>query len=186
VARILLISGSLRAGSTNTALVRTAARLGLEGVEAVVYEGLAGLPAFNPDLDGDQLPHPADELRRTVRAADGLLFSTPEYAGALPGSFKNLLDWCVGDGQAGSIYEKPVGWVNTSARPDGASLAHDSLRVILGYVNATIVEAACVRIAVPHDAVGEDGLIDDSAIRAELTDVLRTLAVSSSPSPPAR
>jgi NAD(P)H-dependent FMN reductase len=44
-------------------------------------------------------------LRDDIRASDGLLFSTPEYAGGLPGAFKNLLDWTVGDGRPGSMYE---------------------------------------------------------------------------------
>ena len=54
-----------------------------------------------------------------------MLFSTPEYAGALPGSFKNLLDWTVGDDQPGSMNGKPVAWVNVS--PRGAEHAHESL-----------------------------------------------------------
>ena len=60
--------------------------------------------------------HPAvAELRAAVRETDAVLFSTPEYAGALPGSFKNLLDWMIGDDKPGSIYEKPVAWINPSA-----------------------------------------------------------------------
>jgi chromate reductase len=84
--RILLVSGSLRAGSTNTALLRTARAACPDGVEAVLYEGMAALPHFNPDDDAeDAAMHPAvAELRAAVAAADALLFSTPEYAGALP------------------------------------------------------------------------------------------------------
>ncbi len=172
---ILMISGSLRRGSTNTALVSTAAALSVPGVSVEVYQGLAGLPHFNPDDDQDPLDPAVDGLRSAIRSADAIMVSTPEYAGALPGSFKNVLDWAVGDGQIGSIYEKPVAWVNASST-GGAANAHRSLRIVLGYVNARIVESACVELPVPRQAVGADGLITDERIRSQLADALSTLA----------
>lgn len=174
--RILLISGSLRGGSTNTALLRTSRDVAPVGVEAVLYEGMAALPHFNPDDDAEGAPvHPAvADLRAAIHPADALLVSTPEYAGALPGSFKNLLEWTVGDA---STYRKPIAWVNVSARgPGGGANAHDSLRLVLGYVHAEIVEEACAHIPVAHGAVGEDGLIADGEIRARVATVLRALA----------
>ena len=97
--KILLMTGSLRARSTNTSVLRTAIALAPNDIEATLYEGLVDLPHFNPDDDHDPL-HPAVEsLRTEVRRADALLFSAPEYAGALPGSFKNALDWMIGDDQ---------------------------------------------------------------------------------------
>ena len=51
-------------------------------------------------------------LRAALAAADGVLFCTPEYAGALPGSFKNLLDWTVGGGE---MYGQPVAWIYVAA-----------------------------------------------------------------------
>jgi chromate reductase len=175
--RLLLISGSLRAGSTNTALLRTAREVAPEGIETLLSEGMGELPHFNPDDDAEGAPvHPAvAELRAAVHAADALLVSTPEYAGALPGSLKNLLEWTVGDA---STYRKPIAWVNTSgaAAPAGAADAHDSLRKVLGYVHAEIVEDACARIPVPRAAVGADGLIADAEIRARVAAVLHELA----------
>jgi NAD(P)H-dependent FMN reductase len=175
--RILLISGSLRAGSTNTAVLRTAQAVAPDGIETVLYEGMADLPHFNPNDDAEGAPvHPAvSQLRAAIAAADALLFCTPEYAGALPGSFKNLLEWTVGD--AGT-YDKPVAWINAAgpAAPTGAADAHDSLRKVLGYVHANVVEAACARIPVPRNAVGDDGLIGDPAIQERIAGVLRALA----------
>jgi chromate reductase len=175
--RVLLVSGSLRAGSTNTALLRTASAVCPSGIEAVLYEGMAELPHFNPDDDAEGAPvHPAvAALRAAIAEADALLFSTPEYAGALPGAFKNLLEWTVGD--AGT-YGKPVAWVNASgpAAPTGAADAHASLRKVLAYVGADVVEQACVGIPVLRSAVGDDGLIADTEIRARLAAVLRTLS----------
>jgi chromate reductase, NAD(P)H dehydrogenase (quinone) len=177
--RVLLISGSLRARSTNTAVVQAADAIGVEGVVTSTYAGMADLPQFNPDDDREPL-HPAvADLRSHIRNADAVLFSTPEYAGALPGSFKNLLDWAVGDDQEGSMYEKPVGWINAS--PRGAVNAHESLRLVLGYLHATIIEAACVHIPVAAPDLDDDGLIASAATRLAITDVLVTLAGLSMP-----
>ena len=75
---------------------------GAGGVEAEIYDGMGRLPHFNPDddpADGVGLDAEVAALRAALGEADALLLSTPEYAGALPGSFKNLLDWTVGGGQ---------------------------------------------------------------------------------------
>ena len=174
---VLLISGSLRAGSTNTALLRTARAVAPDGITAVLYEDMAALPHFNPDDDAEGAEvHPAvAELRAQIAAADALLFSTPEYAGALPGSFKNLLEWTVGD--AGT-YRKPVAFINTSgpAAPTGAADAHASLRKVLGYVHADIVEAACLRIPVDRGAIGPGGLIADPTIRQQIVSAMLALS----------
>lgn len=163
----LLICGSLRAGSTNAAVLHTARAVTPAGVTASIYEGLDRLPHFNPDDDREPL-HPAvADLRRRIGAADALLFSTPEYAGGLPGSFKNLLDWTVGGGET---YGKPVAWINASstASPTNAADAHASLRKVLGYTGAEIVEAACVRIPVHRQDVYPDGDIRDPELRAQI------------------
>ena len=73
------------------------------------------------------------DLRARIAAADAILFSTPEYAGAMPGSFKNLLDWTVGGVE---ISEKPVGWINISPTPDGAARTYESLTTVLQYTGA--------------------------------------------------
>jgi chromate reductase, NAD(P)H dehydrogenase (quinone) len=177
VCRILMISGSLRSRSTNTAALATAHELATDGIETVLYDGLGGLPHFNPDDDPDGGPvHPSvAALRSQIAIADAVLFCTPEYAGALPGSFKNLLDWTVGGGET---YGKPVAWMNVSgpASPTGGAGAHDSLRTVLGYTGSEIVQPACVRIPVSRSAIGTDGLIADPEIRERLADVLTALA----------
>ena len=178
VRKILLISGSLREGSTNSAALRTLARVAPASVEATLYLGLAALPAFNPDREDDRLPAVVRELRGVIRTSDGLVFSTPEYAGGLPGAFKNLLDWTVGDDRPGSMYEKPVAWVNVAAR--GAPNAHESLRKVLGYVQATIVEPACLAVPVTSAMVNEEGLVADAAVVRRFTDSIERLAAACS------
>jgi NAD(P)H-dependent FMN reductase len=132
---------------------------------------LGELPHFNPDVERGELPAAVRELRGALAAADAVLFSTPEYAGTLPGSFKNLLDWTVGEG----LYDKPVGWVNPSPHDGGAARTYEVLRVVLGYINADIVEPACVRAPVRRDAVGADGLVHDAAARAAIARAVQAL-----------
>jgi NAD(P)H-dependent FMN reductase len=146
---VLLISGSLRNGSTNTAVLRTAAADAPPGVRTTLYGGMGDLPHFSPDLDTEGVTvHPAvAELRASVNASEALLLCTPEYAGALPGAFKNLLEWTVGDA---STYQKPVAWINAAgpAAPTGGADAHESLRKVLGYVHARVIADACARVPV--------------------------------------
>ena len=165
--RVLLVSGSTRGGSGNTAALATMAAVAPALVTAVVYDGLARLPAFNPDDDGDRLPPEAARLREEIAAASAVLFCTPEYAGTLPGSFKNLLDWTVGGGQ---LYGKPAAWINVAA-PGRGQGAQDALAAVLGYVGAVIVETACRRITVDRAAVRPDGTIDDRGFTASAAQV---------------
>src|SRR3954471_9613003 len=171
---VLLVSGSLRARSTSTAVLRTARRAAPEDVDATLYDGLAALPHFNQDHDREPLPPAVGELRAAVRDADAVLFSTPEYAGALPGSFKNLLDWLIGDGLPRSIYEKPVAWINAS--PRGAPNAHAELRTVLGFAHATIVEAACVHAPVMESMIDADGFVADPDARTTIAAAVAALA----------
>src|SRR3954462_11570495 len=168
---VLLLSGSLRDGSTNTAMLRTAQAV---DPDTELFPAMGPLPHFSPDDDGDDLPAAVTELRAAVARVDAILVCTPEYAGALPGSFKNLLEWLGGGGEA---YRKPIAWINVSgpAAPSGGADAHDSLRKVVGYISMEIVEEACVRIPVTRDAVGDDGLIADPAIRQRLAAALGAL-----------
>jgi NAD(P)H-dependent FMN reductase len=108
-----------------------------------------------------------------VHWADALLFSTPEYAGALPGALKNLLEWLIGDEHPRSIYEKPVGWINAS--PRGAQLTHESLHTILRYAHANVVATACGSVPLTASAVGAGGLISDAGARADLGRLVEAL-----------
>lgn len=173
VVRILLIPGSLRGGSTNMAVLRTAQLAAPEHIATVLFRELGSMPAFNPDADEEPLDPVVANFRSLIHGADALLISTPEYAGGLPGAFKNLLDWTVGDDQPGSIYEKPVAWINAS--PRGAPHAHESLRRVLGYVKANIVEAACVHVPVTADML-DDGTISDPSVLSRLAGALSALA----------
>ncbi|MFI6948401.1 NADPH-dependent FMN reductase [Streptomyces sp. NPDC050422] len=169
---ILLLSGSLRTGSSNETVLRTAQAVAPSQVRTVLYDGLAELPHFNPDDDTDPLPAPVVGLRAAISEAAAVLICTPEYAGTLPGSFKNLLDWTVGGTE---ICDKPVAWVNAAA-PGRGQGAEVTLRTVLGYTGAAIVESACARIQVAPRMVGADGLFTDPGVREQLSQVLGLLA----------
>ncbi|MEZ0114376.1 NAD(P)H-dependent FMN reductase [Catenulispora sp. EB89] len=163
--QVLLLCGSVRKGSSNEAMLRLVQEVagqvaGEAGSanSAVFYEGLGELPHFNPDLDADPLPEAVTELRSAIADADAVLVCTPEYAGTLPGSFKNLLDWTVGGTE---ICDKPTGWIN-AANPGRGEGAVVTLRLVLEYTGAAIVEDACVRIAIGDADIRE-------RIRAVLT-----------------
>jgi chromate reductase, NAD(P)H dehydrogenase (quinone) len=173
--RILLVSGSTRGASTNSALLRTAAAAAPDGVVAELYRGMTDLPHFNPDHDHDPLPPAVADLRARIGSANAVLICTPEYAGALPGTFKNLLDWSVGGPE---MYGKPVAWVNASGSPTRAAHAHASLETVLRTIHADIVTEACGHIAVPRQRVGEDGTVADPQVRRRIREVLAILARS--------
>jgi chromate reductase, NAD(P)H dehydrogenase (quinone) len=169
--RLVLVSGSTRAGSTCTAALRTAAAAAPPGIEARLWERLAEVPAFVPEADHDG-GGALTELREQIGEADAVLICTPEYAGSLPGSFKNTLDWLVGSGE---LYRKPVAWT-TVAAPGRGGGAEAALEGVLRYLDADILAPACMRIPVHRSAIGAGGLVDDAEVRAQLVVQLRTIA----------
>jgi NAD(P)H-dependent FMN reductase len=171
---ILLLSGSLRAGSSNETVLRTARDVAPSHIRTVAYGGLADLPHFNPDDDTDPLPPAVAGLRAAIAEASALLVCTPEYAGTLPGSFKNLLDWTVGGTE---ISGKPAAWINAAA-PGRGQGAEATLRTVLGYTGAHVVEEACVRLPVAREATGADGVLTDPAARETIARVLDLLAAA--------
>jgi chromate reductase, NAD(P)H dehydrogenase (quinone) len=176
--RILLVSGNLREDSLHTAALRTAARFTPAGITATPYDGLRFLPAFLP---ADPVPPQAvKHLRHQVGAADGLLFCTPEYAGSLPGSLKNLLDWLV-DG--GDLHGKPAAWLSVAA-PGQDESARATLETALSHGGARVLRSACIRIPLSPAAVDARGLVADPTLHTALRDVL--VSLSRSPTPPPR
>ncbi|NKY46560.1 NAD(P)H-dependent oxidoreductase [Nocardia cerradoensis] len=167
--RILLISGSTRPGSTNTAALRTFAEIAAPDCTAELFTELVDIPAFVP---GDQPAPPAVRaLRERLAAADAVVFCAPEYAGFIPGSLKNLLEWTVG---AADLHEKPVAWISVAA-PGRGEGAITSLRTVLGYVGAVEIESACRRMTVLGSMVGTDGTIADATVRQALAESVAAL-----------
>ncbi len=171
--RIVAISGSLRAASTNTALVRAAAALAPAGMEVTIYDGLANLPHFSPELDGDNAPAPARHLRGLLAEADGVLICTPEYAFGMPGSLKNALDWLV---TSGELWRKPVAALSASPSALGGEKAHAALVLTLSALEAAIVGEASLLIPFVSTKVDKSGNVTDPATALALRASLDALA----------
>ena len=138
--RLLAISGSLRAVSTNTALLKAALLLKPADMEIEFYDGLATLPHFNPDDDVAPLPPAVAAWRAKVAQADGLLISSPEYARGIPGSLKNALDWLVSGPEHPG---KPVAFFHASERGIASQAA---LRLVLETMGTRVVDSVCITI----------------------------------------
>lgn len=178
---ILLISGSTRLGSVNTAVIATVAELVKAPYSTNVYADLGDLPHFNPDLDRDLLPEEVVELRAAIQNASALLISTPEYAGTMPGALKNLLEWTIGGVEISGI---PTAWINPSTNPLRAKGTYSTLATVLGYTGAVLIDEACVDVPVPRQSISPDGLIHDETIRQVITQALGSLTRAiPSPSP---
>lgn len=121
----LALSGSLRAASTNTALLRAFARTAPPLAVVTVYDGIAALPAFSPDREGDETPPEVLTFAAAVSQADGLVISCPEYVHAVPGAFKNAIDWLVSRDE---LIGKPVALLHASHR--GEDVLADLRRVL--------------------------------------------------------
>jgi chromate reductase len=172
VPSILLISGSVRVGSVNAAVLATVADLVRAPFVTDTYSGLDGLPHFNPDLDHDPLPLNVAELRAAIRDASALLFSTPEYAGAMPGALKNLLEWTIGGVE---ISDKPTGWINPSTNPLRAEKTFTSLATVLGYTGAILIDGACVDVPVGRQLIDADGRVRDEMVRHSISKAIGAL-----------
>lgn len=167
VQRLLAISGSLRAASSNTSILRAAELVLPAGVMLEHYNDLGRLPHFNPDLE-ERLPAEVVELRQRVEQADGLVISCPEYARGIPGSFKNALDWLVG---SLTFPGQQVMLINTSAR---ASAAQAALRLVLTTMSARIIEEASITVDLLSSRLTPEQIMANTATAEQVRKALQT------------
>lgn len=147
---VLAIAGSLRAGSSNVALVRVIAELAPEDVTVTIFESLGTLPLFSPDIDTDELPPSIVSFREEIDAADTILICTPEYAYGMPGSLKNALDWLV---SSASLYRKPVAALSASPSPRGGDCALAWLLQTLTALDANVPDGASFPISIIREEI---------------------------------
>ena len=166
---ILAISGSLRAASLNSMLLRAVKRLAPGDIRVDLYRDLGALPPFNPDLQALGRPAVVAELRSRIISSHAVLIASPEYAHGVSGVIKNALDWMVGNE---SFVNKPVGLLNASPR---ASLAQAALRETLVTMSARVVPGACVTLGILGSGLDEEGVVRHPEIGAALLGALRAL-----------
>jgi chromate reductase len=145
--RILGITGSLRRGSYNHALLREAAERLPAGVELVEFERLAEIPPYDADLeaaaeeDKEAAPAAVEELREAMREADAVLVATPEYNHSIPGVLKNALDWASRPAGQSALNGTPAAVIGASTGMFGAVWAQAETRKVLGALGGRVVEA---------------------------------------------
>lgn len=170
--RILAISGSLRAASSNSRLIGALQRLAPPNVAVVVYDRLGDLPYFNPDLDGedDSLPPAVLALRREIGRCDGVVICSPEYAHGVAGVVKNALDWLVASLE---FSEKPVALINASPR---ATHAQAHMRETLTTMSARLIDDACVAVPLQGRNLDVEGIVADDDLAGALRAALAAFA----------
>lgn len=159
--KVLAISGSLRAASLNSALLRAVVRLAPADISVELYRGLGDLPLFNPDIEATN-PKAVVSLRKQITSADALLIASPEYAHGITGAMKNALDWMVG---CEAFVNKPVALLNASPR---AVHAQSALRETVTMMSARIAEEASITIPILGSNLSEDETVLHPEISALL------------------
>ncbi|HMC49290.1 MAG TPA: NADPH-dependent FMN reductase [Solirubrobacterales bacterium] len=138
---MLGISGSLRSGSLNNALLRAAAERLPAGAELVEFERLGEIPPYDEDVELVATPAVIEELRQAVRDADAILIATPEYNHSVPGQLKNALDWVSRPAGKSALNGKPAAVIGASTGMFGAVWAQAELRKVLSAMGGRVVEA---------------------------------------------
>jgi chromate reductase len=165
VVKVLAISGSLRRTSFNTAALRAAAELAPEGMEVSVYEGLRDIPPYDDDIrTGSGFPPAAAEFRARIKAADALLFASPEYNFSISGVLKNAIDWAsrVPDQPFDG---KPFAVMGAATGAYGTARSQYELRKIISGLNGHSLNKPEVLIAGAASKFDAQGRLTDETVR---------------------
>lgn len=168
--RVVILLGSLRAGSLNRRIAEKLQSSAPDGVIVEIADGLAQIPFYNEELDGDTAPAAAQQLRELVAGADRVLAITPEYNGTMPAVLNNAIDWLSRPFGDGAIKGKPFAVVGATPTPYGGKWSHDDARRSAKVAGATVLE----HIVVSQPAL-EGDILADPEIVAKLVGALNTL-----------
>jgi NAD(P)H-dependent FMN reductase len=176
--RILGISGSLRAGSFNTALLRAAKSLAGDGVEFETAT-LHGIPLYDGDVEAsDGVPEAAATLKERVATSDGVLLVTPEYNNGIPGVFKNAIDWM--SRPASEIPRvfggKPFALVGASPGGFGTILSQNHWLPVLKTLGVELWAGSRLYVSRAGQAFDANGELVEDKVRAQLADFVRGFA----------
>ncbi|MGK4593873.1 NADPH-dependent FMN reductase [Amycolatopsis sp. w19] len=173
--KILAISGSLRDGSHNTALLHAARKVNPGGMDIELYPGLGELPLYRQDLDTASPPEPVADLRRRVAEADGLLIATPEHNASLPAALKNAIDWASTPIAESPLPGKPIAIAGASPGAFGSVRAQQSLRQILASIGSDVVVKPEVTVFRSHERFDNEGTLTDDFTASLLVELLSAL-----------
>jgi|HubBroStandDraft_6_1064221.scaffolds.fasta_scaffold25630_3 chromate reductase len=178
--RVLGIAGSLRRQSWNRRLLLSVRELAPDGVSFEVYAHVGEVPLFSEDLEADP-PIGVKHLCAAVRAADAILFATPEYNHSLPAVMKNVVDWLSRE-EPSCLAAKPVAIVGATTGSWGTRLAQAALRQTLIATGARLLNEPMLFIARVDRCFDQDGVLRDTSVIRSLAQVLSSLASSVSAS----
>jgi chromate reductase, NAD(P)H dehydrogenase (quinone) len=174
VIRILGISGSLREGSYNRALLRAARELAPPGAEIVEFD-LSPIPLYNGDVEAAGDPAPVASLRAAVGEADALLLATPEYNRGTSGVLKNAIDWLSRPALASVLRWKPVAVIGASSGRGGTRRAQQQVREALLFPGAVVLEEPEVAVPLAWERFDVNGELTDERMRESLQELVEAL-----------
>jgi chromate reductase len=172
--KVLGISGSLRADSHNTHLLRAAASELPSEVDLEIFDGLRDVPHYDADEDIGPGPEPVQRLRTAIADADAVLFATPEYNHSIPGVLKNAVDWASRPFPDNSLKDKPVAVIGASAGMFGAIWAQAELRKVLGATGADVIEDE-LPVGHAQHAFDDDGTLRETTLHERLAAIASAL-----------
>jgi NAD(P)H-dependent FMN reductase len=176
--RILGISGSLRQGSYNSALLRAAAQLAPEGAQ-IEIGSIQGIPLYDGDLEAASgIPDAVKALKAQILASQGLLLVTPEYNNGIPGVFKNAIDWLSRPASdiPALFGNRPVAVIGASPGGFGTILSQDAWLPVLRTLGTRTWAGGRLMVSRAHTLVSPAGELTDEKTRAALRDYLRGFA----------
>jgi len=171
--KILGFAGSLRKGSYNKALLRTAQKLMPKDAKMEIFS-LEGIPPFNQDLE-KQMPEKVKEFKKKIREADALLIATPEYNYSVSGVLKNAIDWASRPPDDNSFDEKPVAIMSASIGILGGARAQYNLRQVFVALNMYVLNWPEVMVASAGEKIDEKGDVIDKNTRKRIRQLLESL-----------
>lgn len=164
------ISGSLRAGSLNSALLRAARDLMPEGARLEIGS-IAEIPLYNGDLEQREgIPAAVAALKEAIVGAEGLLIATPEYNNSVPGVLKNAIDWLSRpSSDIGRVFGgRPVALMGASPGGFGTILSQNAWLPVFKTLGAQIWSGDRLLVSRAREAFGEDGSLADERVRDRL------------------
>lgn len=167
--KILAICGSTRQSSSNLNLIKAITELFKDELDIRLFDGLAAIPHFNPDLDTENPPLSIIEFRNKIKQADGILICTPEYAMGVPGTLKNAIDWTVSSCE---FSKKPVVLITASSL---GQKAHISLLETLRIIESDIPDDLHLLISHVKTKVSQEGKITDRETLENVKRVMKSL-----------
>lgn len=173
--KIFGLSGSLRRGSFNRALLRAAAEVSPRGVEIRIFERLGEIPLFNADVEAEGDPEPVVALKSAIREADALLISTPEYNYGIPGVLKNAIDWASRPPDMSVLKGKPAAVMGATPGMTGTARAQLALRQAFLFTETYAVLQPEVLVARAYEKIDAEGRLKDEATRNFIRELLDAL-----------